>query len=139
MSENEIKEWVDSLMVSTEYDVTLNGKHSYKEAINIYTKAKKKVKKALDLKLDDNHIKMLLLAGIHATSTEQDSDTMLMVKKPMWGIRRDFLRLALQYLGKLNPEQDELAGVLLRPLPLTKTKSKIKAKQKLINITPKDS
>jgi len=107
MSKKEIEAWISELTPS-------------KVNRETYNKIKRELTKELDLRLDDNHIKIALLAGIHASKKVQDPVTFHMTDEPIWNVRKDYLTLALKFLGKLNPEQDALAGVLIRPLPIKK-------------------
>ena len=55
-----------------------------------------------------------------ASKTVQNPDTYAMETEPLWSVRKEYLNLALKFLGKFNSDSDELSGILLRPLPVTK-------------------
>ena len=124
MSKKQIEKWLSELTSSETPDITLSGKIKQKEAVSNYKQVKKELEKLLDLKLDDNHLKLALLAGMSASKTIQNPDTFEMEEEPLWSVRKEYLNLTLKFLGKFNTDANELSGILLRPLPITKKKIK---------------
>jgi len=130
MSKKEISDWILELTTSETPDITRGGKVEHDRAISNYKQVRKALEKTLDLKLDDNHLKMSILAGMAASKTTQNPDTFIMETKPLWSVRKEYLNLALKFLGKLNPNSEDIAGILLRPLPVTKVSISSKSETK---------